>query len=96
MFSDELLRAVAISLGFSERESDIVRLMMNGVANEKVIARLLGISRNAVNSHFQRLYQKLDVQDHGELYHFVFAEYLEHTTRQGVGNLPTRQPGESC
>jgi LuxR family maltose regulon positive regulatory protein len=47
---------------FSERERDIVRLLIQGT-NNKLIARALGISPDTVRFHLKHIYEKFGVSD---------------------------------
>jgi DNA-binding NarL/FixJ family response regulator len=49
------------SLGISEREFQVLRLLNEGCSN-KEIARQLDVSPNTVKTHVSRLYEKLDVR----------------------------------
>jgi DNA-binding NarL/FixJ family response regulator len=50
----------------SERELDVVRLVVDGRSNDEVAARL-GIGAKTVESHLRRLFERLDVASRTEL-----------------------------
>jgi DNA-binding CsgD family transcriptional regulator len=49
-----------VSLGITEREREVLRLLADGRSN-KEIARRLGLSPNTVKTHVARLFEKLRV-----------------------------------
>ncbi len=57
--------AVLQSLGISDRECEVLALIVTGDAN-KVIARKLSISPNTVKTHLANLFAKLDVNNRTE------------------------------
>jgi len=60
-----LLRGIR-KLPLSRRQSEVCRLMAEGLAHSE-IARRLGISRHTVIAHARWIYDKLDVHDRSEL-----------------------------
>jgi DNA-binding NarL/FixJ family response regulator len=50
----------------SERELDVVRLVVEGLSNDEIGARL-GIGAKTVESHLRRLFERLDVASRTEL-----------------------------
>ena len=54
-------QAAIRSLGFTDRECEILDRLASGRSN-KELARDLGISPNTVKTHVARVYEKLDVQ----------------------------------
>jgi DNA-binding NarL/FixJ family response regulator len=50
----------------SERELDVVRLVVDGRSNDEIAARL-GIGAKTVESHLRRLFERLDVASRTEL-----------------------------
>lgn len=56
----EVNRAAIATLGLSEREVEVLGLLVEGCAN-KVVARRLGISPNTVKTHVARVFEKLKV-----------------------------------
>ena len=77
-------RAIARSLGLSERERQIVRRMFDDL-KECAIADDLDISPHTVHTHLERLYHKLGVGSRCEVVVRVFAEYL---ALHDAGRLP--------
>jgi len=70
----------------SERELDVVRLVVEGRSNDEIAARL-GIGAKTVESHLRRLFERLDVASRTEL--------ATRALREGwldvpPGGLPTR------
>lgn len=49
-------------LGLSEREAEVLALLMNGDSNRN-LAKKLFISENTVKSHLKRIYRRLDVSN---------------------------------
>jgi DNA-binding NarL/FixJ family response regulator len=49
-------------LGLTERESEVLELLLAGVSNKQVAARLF-VGEETVKSHVRSLYRKLDVSD---------------------------------
>ncbi|HEX6506143.1 MAG TPA: response regulator transcription factor, partial [Chloroflexota bacterium] len=49
----------------TERESEILRMVVEGKAN-KVIASRLGLSEGTIKSHLRNIYRKLRVQTRAE------------------------------
>ena len=54
------------SVRLSERELDVVRLVVDGRSNDEIAARL-GIGAKTVESHLRRLFERLDVASRTEL-----------------------------
>lgn len=52
-------------LGISEREREVLSLLVAGHSNREIAERLF-ISANTVKTHLNKLYQKLDVSRRGE------------------------------
>lgn len=50
------------SLGLTDRECELLALLVSGQSN-KEMARTLGISPNTVKTHLARVYEKLEVQN---------------------------------
>ena len=81
---------IAGQLGFSPRELQIVRHVMDD-AKELTIARRLGISIHTVHAHLKRVYAKLGVSSRVELILRIFREYVAYARR---GNTPAEAVGE--
>jgi len=76
---DEAWGDLALSLGLTERELQIVQgVFMDGT--ESAIARQLGISTHTVHSHLDRIHRKLGVTSRASLVVRVFAEYVGRST----------------
>ncbi len=75
-------RAIARRLNLSKREVEVVQGIFDG---EKVasIALKLGISHHTVNTHVERLYQKLGVGNRCQLLTRIFAAYLSLRSNPG-------------
>ena len=52
-------------LGISNRESDVLTSLANGLSNQEIAAKLF-ISENTVKTHLNKLYQKLEVSRRGQ------------------------------
>jgi DNA-binding CsgD family transcriptional regulator len=65
---------VALAYGLSERECQITRLCMKGLAT-KEIAQALSISRFTVQDHLKSIFDKTGVRSRGELVGQVFLEH---------------------
>jgi DNA-binding NarL/FixJ family response regulator len=83
VFSDEVWRALAGSLGWSHRESQIVPELFDD-RKETAIAARLGISRHTVHTHIERLYRKMGITSRVELARRVFLEYMRVATSQNA------------
>src|SRR5262245_45797481 len=75
VISDEMWRALARSLGWSHRQSEIVPALFDD-RKETAIAAGLGISRHTVHTHTERLYRKMGITSRVELVRRIFVEYL--------------------
>ena len=75
MFSNEVWRRLAKSLGLSKRESQIVPALFED-QKESAIAKHLGISRHTVHTYTERLYRKVGVSSRVGLVRVVFIEYM--------------------
>jgi ATP/maltotriose-dependent transcriptional regulator MalT len=49
-------------LGLSQRESDVLALLVDGLANREIAERLF-VGQETVKTHLHSLYRKLDVRD---------------------------------
>jgi DNA-binding NarL/FixJ family response regulator len=58
--------AAAARVRLSERELDVVRLVVDGRSNDEIAARL-GIGAKTVESHLRRLFERLDIASRTEL-----------------------------
>jgi len=58
--------AGAAAVRLSERELDVVTLVVEGLSNDEIAARL-GIGAKTVESHLRRLFERLDVASRTEL-----------------------------
>ncbi|HTG41374.1 MAG TPA: LuxR C-terminal-related transcriptional regulator, partial [Methylomirabilota bacterium] len=58
--------AAASHVRLSERELDVVRLVVDGRSNDEIAARL-GIGAKTVESHLRRLFERLDIASRTEL-----------------------------
>jgi DNA-binding CsgD family transcriptional regulator len=86
IFSDAAWLQINRSLGFSRREIEIVRGIMDD-ETEGSIAATLGISAHTVHTHVTRLHRKLEVVDRVGLVLRVVSEFLR-LTRSPRGGLP--------
>jgi DNA-binding NarL/FixJ family response regulator len=58
--------AAASRVRLSERELDVVRLVVDGRSNDEIAGRL-GIGAKTVESHLRRLFERLDIASRTEL-----------------------------
>ncbi len=58
--------AAASQVRLSERELDVVRLVVDGRSNDEIASRL-GIGAKTVESHLRRLFERLDIASRTEL-----------------------------
>jgi len=73
--SSEKFDRVVADLNISERESEIIRLIIEGKSN-KEIEELLNISFNTVKNHIYNTYRKLGVNSRSQMIRFI-SEYRE-------------------
>jgi len=74
-------RSIAVRLGLSPREDQIVRCLFDS-KNERTIALELGISHHTVHTHVKRLYRKLDVTDRAGLLAEILSAFLSLESRR--------------
>jgi DNA-binding CsgD family transcriptional regulator len=74
---DDVWRAIAASLGLSEREAQIARLLLSDDNREDTIATVLAISPHTVHTHLERLYRKLGVTSRCHVVARIFRRYVE-------------------
>lgn len=86
MLSEVAWRAIADSLGLSQRQIEILRGVFDG-RKETAIADDLGISSHTVHTHMERIYHKLDINGRLELVQFIIAEFLR-LTADPTNNAP--------
>jgi len=83
-FDPDLLRDRSVAgrwHPFSERERDVIRLLMAGRTNDE-IGMDLGIARKTVETHLARLYERMDCASRAEL--------VARAEREGWLFLPSR------
>ena len=68
-------KVVAVYLGLAERESEIARLVLDGLP-ELAIASRLSLSCRTVHGHLERLFRKLGIHRRHELVSRLFSAYL--------------------
>ena len=66
LFSEEQWQAIALSLGLSAREFQVLRPIFDDEPDAAIACRL-GISSHTVHTHLGRLYRKLGVRSRGQL-----------------------------
>lgn len=76
-------RAAAPSAMLTTRESEVLELVAEGLAN-KLIARRLGISEKTVKAHLTSIYSSLGVTDRTQAALWVHAERAERAGRPPV------------
>jgi DNA-binding NarL/FixJ family response regulator len=75
LFSSDAWQQIARLLHLSERELQVVQAVFDDVKDRR-IATHIGISQHTVHTHFERLYQKLEVHNRTSLMLRIFAAYL--------------------
>lgn len=84
VFSDRQWHSLALSVGLSDRELEILQCIFND-QTERVMAQELGISIHTVHTHLERLYHKLGVKSRcGAVIH-VFTCYLSQRDAMRFG-----------
>jgi DNA-binding NarL/FixJ family response regulator len=73
--------AIADSLQLSEREAQVVGLLLRD-ESESGIATQLGISTHTVHTHLERLYRKLKVTSRCQVVIRIFRAYVERDSSQ--------------
>ncbi len=61
--------------GLSEREVEVLHLVVRGLTNGEIGARLF-LSENTIRAHLRRIYQKLDVSTRAEAVRFAVEHHL--------------------
>ena len=78
-FSGLVWTEVVSQLGLSQRESDMIPLLMKDESLNS-IARSLGISRHTITEHLKRLYRKLKVNSRVQLIIKLLTHYFTIVT----------------
>ena len=71
-----VLDDVLASLSLSERQSDVVRLLLHDGRSRADLAEALGISIGTMNTHCERIHAKLGIQRRADLLRRIIKEYL--------------------
>jgi two-component system sensor histidine kinase ChiS len=79
---DELVAAFFTSMSFSERETQIGELLLQGKSNQE-IADTVFVSRNTVKFHLKNIFQKADVQNRMEILHKFVVFRQKHSGNAG-------------
>ena len=77
-----LFRAIQEEFGFTERETELCKLICEGKSNPD-IAKELFISENTVKTHIYNLFRKADVSSRMELASLISAYYSGRSDEQG-------------
>jgi DNA-binding NarL/FixJ family response regulator len=64
-------------LGLTQRESEVLALLVGGLSNKAIAARLV-VSDDTVKTHLRGLYRKLEVNDRGSAVAVALREGLFH------------------
>ncbi|WP_432840225.1 response regulator [Dactylosporangium sp. CA-092794] len=64
-------------LGLTQRESEVLALLVGGLSNKAIAARLV-VSDDTVKTHLRGLYRKLEVNDRGSAVAIALREGLFH------------------
>lgn len=73
---DHVWSSIAVSLELSEREAEIVGLLMLD-KSERAIADELRISAHTVHTHLERLYRKLNARSRCQVVVRIFQQYVQ-------------------
>ncbi len=85
--SGDAFDACAEKYGITARESEIIRLLLEGKDNKRITAELF-ISDHTVKNHIHNIYRKLDIRNRVQLVR-CFQAALEETGRlAGAGPAP--------
>jgi DNA-binding CsgD family transcriptional regulator len=82
--------ALSRSLQLSEREAQVVRLILRD-ESEAGIATALGISSHTVHTHLERLYRKLNVTSRCQVVIRLFRAYVERDPSNGPAAIAIGQ-----
>lgn len=74
--ADGIWLAIVRALKLSQREAQIVRLLLSD-ETEGTMASILTISPHTVHTHLERLYRKLDVKSRSQVVIRIFQKYVE-------------------
>ena len=85
----ERVAAVQAHCGLSDREAEIVLLMMHG-RNVPAIAEALVISQNTVRTHVRHIYGKLGISSREELIDLVDGNEPGALGEDALGNREAR------
>jgi DNA-binding NarL/FixJ family response regulator len=66
---------VGARLGLSQRESEVLELMVQGQSNRAIAARLM-LGEETIKTHARSIYRKLNVADRGQAVAFALREGL--------------------
>ncbi len=74
-----------VHVDLTQREKDVLRLMVTGVGNEE-IANQLFIATNTVKNHVRNIFRKLDVNTRVEAVVYALDHHLVDDTEMDNGN----------
>jgi DNA-binding CsgD family transcriptional regulator len=74
-FCQEAWAAVVRQLGLSARQAEVAQYVVEDESDHR-IARLLCLSDSTVQTHMERLHEKLDVHSRADLVKRVYAAYV--------------------
>jgi DNA-binding CsgD family transcriptional regulator len=81
---------LASRYGLTERENEVVKLIVKGKSN-KEIGRILFVSISTVKNHIYNIYRKLGVSSRGQLVHTVITLHADMDVP--VETAPIDEPG---
>lgn len=90
IFSDRQWHSLALSLGLSDRELEVLQCIFDD-QTERIMAQGLGISVHTIHTHLERLYRKLGVSSRCSAVIYIFTCYLsKHSSGRAVGRFGGR------
>jgi DNA-binding NarL/FixJ family response regulator len=82
LFSGEEWKAICRQLRLTDRQAQIILLILEGQC-DKQIAAALGICISTVRSHLKGIFNKLQIQARNELVLKIFRQYLKNLRQSG-------------
>jgi len=83
----EIAPLIVQAYGLSERESQVMQFMLQGLSTKEIAAELY-ISPYTVQEHFKTIFDKVGVRSRRELVGQVFFQHFQPRVRSGAGLGP--------